>query len=669
MRRRDFLGAGAAFALIGGAARALPTIPSRPDADASDALTWIAFRDGRYRLSIPRAEIGQNISTGLKRIACAELGVDWEAIDVIYADTTSIAPYRATVGSESIQDFALPLAQACAALRRAVAEGRTGRIDVADIPREQLRAFAPIAEYPRKKLVSGREIVTGAPLFASDVRLPNMVFGRVLRASTSPELSSRPSDWDDAAARAIPGFVALVQADGLDMNYSEGLGIVARTPGALDRIEDALAVEWTAENAPKDDAIDAALDIDRRIDDGGADYDIADDRIDRDTAWDVDLRIDTPVAAHAPIEPRVAMADIGKDGGRIWVGSQDPFFVRDTLVDRLDLDEDETVVIPQRTGGGFGGKAIPLVEIEAAALSQAVGRPVKVQWTRAQELTHGYHRPATSHRVKARIKNGRISEWSHRFASGHVIFSNAVLPKWMQTFTDFIGDDGAARNATPPYRIDALEIGYDLERLPIRTGAWRGLGAGPNMLAIEMAMERCATAAGVDPVQFRLNHIDDPRLANVLKAAAKQAGPPPAAGRGVGCGVYKGVSYGAVIADAALRPDGTPFVKRLYAAHDCGWMADPDQVRAQCEGNLIWSLGMVLTDRLTLAEGGVAERDFFDAPIPRITDAPPMEITLIRSEEPPVGAGETLMASTPAAIANAIADLTGAAATRLPLGA
>ena len=124
--------------------------------------------------------------------------------------------------------------------------------------------------------------------------------------------------------------------------------------------------------------------------------------------------------------------------------------VRDVLVDRLDFDEDALFVIPQRVGGGFGGKAIPLAEIEAAALSRAVGAPVKVQWTRAQEHTHAYHRPATSHRVRARLKGGKVRDWSHRFVSGHVIFTNAVLPSWMQTFTDFIGDDGAARNALPP---------------------------------------------------------------------------------------------------------------------------------------------------------------------------------------------------------------------------
>ncbi len=670
MDRRSFLtmlGGATAYAGIAAPSNALPTIPSRPEAELESASSWIAFIDGRYELFIPRAEIGQNISTGFKKIAAVELGVSSDQISVSYADTHSIDPFRATVSSESVQDFALPLAIACAALRDAVAAGRTGRVKAFERPFKSLKAFQAGALDAVGELVGGKAIVTGAPLFASDVRLPGMLFGRVLRADASPEITSKPIRWDKMAAAGEPGFVRLVEGD-LTMNNSEGLGIVAKTPGALDRIEAALKVEWSIDETPDGADVDSLLDIDRRRGRGGADYDLVDDRMDEDKPWDVDIRIDTPFAAHSAMEPRAAVADVKGPAGRIWVGTQDPFFVRDMLVDDLDFREDELKVIPKRVGGGFGGKAIPLVEMEAAALSRAAGAPVKVQWTRAQELTHAYHRPPTSHRIRARVTGGKVQDWNHRFSSGHVIFSNAVLPAWMQTFTDFIGDDGAARNSTPPYDIESQNIGYDLERLPIRTGAWRGLGAGPNALAVEMAMEQCAFRAGQSPVEFRLSHIKDPRLAAVLRAVAKLAGPTPASGRGVGCGIYKGVSYGAVIADMAMAADGSSVVKKLYAAHDCGKVIDADQVKAQCEGNLIWSVGLALTDKLTLRSGAIQERDFIDAPIPTITDAPAMEVVLIETDAPPVGAGETLMAAAPAAIVNGFASLMGAPPSRLPLG-
>ena len=672
MKRRTFLGlAGgtAALAVIPVTLHAVPTLPSRPKAKAGDALSWIGYSGGRYTLSLPRAEMGQNISTSLKQIACAELGVSSDQIDVIRADTGSIAPYRATVGSESIQDFALPLAQACAALREAVAKGAVGQIDITALPRSSLRAFRSSALPAKVALVDGYEIVKGQPLFVADISLPGMLYGRVLRSPVSPEIASRPISWDGERARSKAGFVAIVQDDTLTLNNSIGLGIVAETPGALDRIEAALSVDWQNDRVPKDNQVEADLDIDRRVRQGGAHYNLESDPLDASGRWDIDLRIDTPIAGHAAIEPRAAVADMKEGGGRLWVGSQDPFFIRATLGDRFGYQKSSITVIPMRIGGGFGGKVIPLAEIEAAALSRETGRPVKVQWTRAQEFAFAYHRPATSHRVRARVRNGRVRDWSHRMASGHVIYSNAVLPKWMQFFTDLVGDHGAARNLKTPYKFDAQAVGYDLARLPIRTAAWRGLGAAPNTLASEMTMEACARSARIDPIDFRMSHITDDRLRAVLSAVKTLAGPAPNKGRGIGCGIYKGVSYGAVIADVELKNDQTPYVKRLYCAHECGQVINADQVRAQCEGNLAWSIGMVLSDQLTMADGGISENDFASAPIPTIADLPPMEIALIESDAPPTGAGETLMASAPAAIANAFVSLTGKQPQRLPFTA
>jgi len=359
MDRRSFLGAlgaASAFAMIPAPSAALPTLPARPEPDLDSAASWIVHRDGRYVLFVPRAEMGQNISTAMKMIACAELGVAWRDLDVSYGDTSSVAPYRATVGSESIQEFALPLAQACAALREAVAEGRSGEAKVRPRPASELRAFREGAMPVRPPLVGGEAIVSGGPLFAADVRLPGMLFGRVLRSDVSPEIASRPSRWNAAAARDQAGFVALVEGRELALNKSAGLGVVAATPGALDRIEAALAVEWSVDRRPDQAEVDAMVDVDRRIADGDARYDLASDRLDDDAPWDVDLRIDTPLAAHGPIEPRAAVADIAKRGGRVWVGSQDPFFARDAIADRLGLDEGELAIVPSRVGGGFGGK-------------------------------------------------------------------------------------------------------------------------------------------------------------------------------------------------------------------------------------------------------------------------------------------------------------------------
>ena len=674
MKRRTFLGLGAGLSVAFLAGCSLPVIPKRPDPTPEAALGWIRYVDGRYVLSLPRAEIGQNIATALKQVACDELGVGWDEVDLHLPATIDIAHARATVGSDSVKDYALPLAQACATLREAVAAGQTDGVLTAEPrPIGALRAFAAGARHVGKPMPieQADAIVRGAPVYAADIRRPGMAYGRVLRAPATPEFTSSPAGWNAAAARAQPDFVALVEDPLLRQGESIGLGIVAETPGALDRIADALDIRWRIDGNVDQVEIDERIDIDRRLTKGSLSYDLVDEPVDRDGPWDVDLRLDVPPAAHAPIEPRAAVAEFGDAGLQMWIGSQDIFYVRDVMARRFGLDDEQVAVHGRRVGGAFGGKTICTVELEAAVLARAAARPVKVQWTRDQEYRQGFHRPPSSHRIRARVRDGRIEDWWHGFACSHIIFTNAGLPPWLQRMTDFIGDRGVARGAIPPYRMTQRRIEHDLERLPILTGPWRGLGAGPNVTAIECAMDECARQACMDPVAFRLAHIEDPRLAGVLRRVAATAGwdesrSPPWKGRGVACGIYKEMSYAAVVADVAVD-DGAVAVTRLWCAHDCGRVINPDQVRAQCEGNLVWGLGMALTDKLPVADGGVAAASFADAPIPRFDQVPPMEIVLVDNGEPPTGAGETAIVATTGAILNAIRDATGVRPTRLPV--
>ena len=458
MNRRDFFGVtggGLVVAFLGGCA--LPVIPKRPMPDAEDAMSWVRFADGRYTLYLPRVEMGQNILTALKQVACDELGVPWSQVDARLPSTSDIRRVKATAGSDSIREFAIPVAQACATLRDALAAGRTeGVLSAQPRPLAELRAFAGTAQYVGRAqpLEQGMAMVRGQPLYAADVRRPGMQFARVLRAPASAELSSRARSMNEAAARAVPGFVALVRDPLLALGaqgLSEGVGIVARTPGALARIEAALAIQWSVEGSFTQTDIDRAIDIDTHLDKGSLAHRVSKDSIDTQAAWDVDLRLDVPLAAHAAIEPRAAVAEWSPAGElELWVGSQDVFYARDVVVKRLGLDEARVVVHGSRVGGAFGGKTIPTVELEAAVLARAVGGAVKVQWTRAQEFQCGFHRPPSSHRIRARLKDGRIDQWWHAFVSSHIFFTNAGVPPWLQKFTDFIGDDGVARSALLP---------------------------------------------------------------------------------------------------------------------------------------------------------------------------------------------------------------------------
>lgn len=686
MKRRVFLGSGAALTVAFAVGCAIPVLPKRPEASADDAQAWIRHQNGKYRLFLPRAEMGQNISTALKQIACEELNIGWDDLQVSLPATTDIGPVRATVGSESIKDFALPLAQACATLREALVAGQeAGQLVAREMPATELRSFAGGGTSTRKwigqtpPMEQASAIVRGAPLYAGDIRLPGMVFGRVLRAPASPELDARPIAWDEQAARQESGFIGIVQDPLLQQGRSMGLGILAATPGALDRIGRALAVQWNIKGGFDQRSVDSAIDIDRRLADGPLSHSLHQDALDPAARWAVDLRIDLPAAAHLSIEPRVAVAQFAQvDQLQMWVGSQDAFFVRDVLSRRLGLSKPDVSVQAMRVGGAFGGKTICTVELEAAVLARAAGAPVKVQWTRAQELQLGFHRPPSSHRIRISLRDGKMDQWSHAFASGHIIFTNAGFPPWLQTLADVVGDMGVARGADAPYRALRRRVQFDQVRLPILTGPWRGLGAGPNHLVIESAIDECARVLNEDSVQFRLRHLDDKRLVRVLQRVARvgswgqpKTGSTPGLryGRGIACGIYKASSYAAVVAEVWVRADGEVQVTSLTCAHDCGRVINPDQVKAQCEGNLVWGMGMVMTDHLPIDTAHIGAVNFDRAKLPRLPDVSDMHIHLIDNDSPPSGAGETAIVAASGAIANAIRDATGVRIRRFPVSA
>jgi isoquinoline 1-oxidoreductase subunit beta len=650
---------------------ALPVIPKRPAPEANDAAGWIRYADGRYMLWIPRVEMGQNILTALKQIACDTLAIEWHQLDAKLPSTRDIGRVRATVGSDSVKDYALPLAQACATLRAALEAGlKSGDTTGVIAATPNLQAAAKSGRHIGRSvpLEQADAIVRGQSLYAADVRRPGMLFGRVLRAPVSPELNSKLSTLNETAAKTVVGFVALVRDPWLVQGGSEGVGIVAATPGALDRIEAALNAQWTVTGSFTQDDINASIDIDTRLQSSRSlRKQIHNDTVDRDAKWDVDLRIDIPLAAHAPIQPRAAVAEFAADGRlQVWVSSQDVFYQRDVIAKRLGLNLEKVTVHGMRVGGAFGGQTICTVELEAALLARAAQRPVKVQWSRSQEFQQGFHRPPSSHRIRARLKNGQLDQWWHAFASSHILFSSAVVPAWLQKLTDVIGDDGVARGAALPYRARLKRSEFDLVRLPVFTGPWRGLGAGPNGLAMESAIDECARVAGADPVAFRLAHLDNPRLARVLKGAAdvsnwsatrRQNTDAVMHGRGVACGSYKGSSYAAVVADVSVNTSsGEVRVSKMWCAHDCGLVVNPDQVRAQCEGNLVWGAGMVLIERLSTADSRVAAHTLGDSPIPLFADVPEMEVLLINEGDAPGGAGETAIVAAGAAVANAVRD-------------
>jgi isoquinoline 1-oxidoreductase beta subunit len=648
VRRRSLL-VGAVVLFGASGCSLIPPIPKRPAPTLDDAIGWIRL-DAANQATVfcPRMEMGQQVHRAMQRMVARELGLPDSAVTVQSPSTADIRLAKATVGSDSIRELAPLIVQACAMLKQAGAAART----------------APASPRPE------------APVFAADVRLPGLRHACVLRSPWRRELGGGFDGLDDAALAAVPGFLRR-----LDLPELDGPALVADHPGALMAARAAARPRWSAPAGMRD--VMAMIDVDAALEAG---------RLTKDRgsvepgAWSVDLRLDVPAAAHAAIEPRCAVARFSPDGAlELWCGNQDPFYVRDVLARDHGLAAERVTVHAMRLGGSFGGRTIATVEREAAWIARAIGAPVKLQWSREDEFTGGFHRPPSSHRIRLRLgADGMITDWWHALSSSHVLFTNAALPPWMQRATDLIGDDGTARGQHAPYDFTRQRRSLTLTRLPIATGPWRGLGAGPNLLAVESAMDAAARVARVDPVVFRLRHLErarpgdhlgsPQRLAAVLRRVADRAAAVPMAtprageriGRGVACGVYKGRSHAAAVAEVSVRTD-TIRVLRLWCCHDCGSMVDARGVRAQVEGNLVWSIGLVLSDELPAPDGRPAVEGLAAYPLPRIDAMPTLDIDLVENDEPPSGAGETAMVAGPGAIFNAIVAAAGRRPTRLPV--
>jgi CO/xanthine dehydrogenase Mo-binding subunit len=443
----------------------------------------------------------------------------------------------------------------------------------------------------------------------------------------------------------------------------------------------ALDVRWQLP-APFDQrTIDERIDVDAALARGDLEHTPLDDRFDSEIAWDVDLRFEVQVQSHAMQEPRAAVARVahanGRESAEIWTGSQDAFVVQRHAAQDLGISKSQVIVHAHRMGGGFGGREHYDVERDAVRLARAVGRPVKVQWSREDEFRSARNRPASTHRVKLKSdEQGRLTDWWHAFISGHIIFARERLPSWMLRGVRLMGDLGVARGSTPPYAPDRKRVEYGDVDLPIDLGTWRSLGAAPNTFVIESAIDELARLRNLDPVELRLRNLprEHDRLAACLRRtrelAAKVNLPAGSGfGRGYACGIYEEHSFVAASADVQVdAASGAIHVLRMCCVQDVGLAINPDQLRAQIEGNLIWGLGMVLTERVEIGESDIASLNFDRYTIPSMKDAPEFDIEIISPREiPPAGAGETALIVGPPAIANALREATGRRYTSLPI--
>jgi nicotinate dehydrogenase subunit B len=685
LARRDFfklLGAGiAVFAIAKDALAAQETAPG-PKAFHNEELpkdisAWLHVgEDGTVTGFTGKAEIGQNIRTALAQTVADELRVPFESVRMVTADT-ALTPFDAgTFGSRTtptitpqlrrVANAARDLLVAAAAKEWSVApEGlvaadakvtdpASGRsLRYADLARgktlaQNLPAEDPVTPATQWTIagkaipkVDARAFVTGRHQYTPDLRPDGLLYGKILRP---PSFGATLVSCDDAAAKAMPGVVAVRDGD--------FVGAAAPSAHEAQSALDAIRAQWKEVPQISSKELFAYLKQNAAPNSG--------DRFRKQkgsveealsgAAHRVDATYTIAYIAHAPLEPRAAVAQWADGKLTVWTGTQRPFANRDELADIFHLPESSVRVIVPDTGSAYGGKHTSDAAIEAARLARAAGRPVKIVWTREEEFTWAYFRPAGVIEVKSGFANdGTLTAWDfHNYHSGMSAIET-------------------------PYVVANQRTEYHQVPLILRSGSYRGLAATANHFARETHMDVLARTAQIDPLEFRIKNLSDPRMRAVLDAATKSFGWPrkktqEGQGFGLACGFEKG-SYVATCAEIAVdKASGAVRVVRLTEAFECGAIVNPDGLRNQVVGAMIQGLGGALFEAIEFENGRIQNPHFANYRVPRFRDVPEIEATLLdRKDIPSAGAGETPIMAVAPAIGNAIFDATKVRLNSLPL--
>lgn len=654
----------------------------RPPALEPEAPTigdWLHIEgDGTVIVYTGKAEVGQNIRTSLAQAVAEELGLPAAEIQLIMADTDRTPFDMGTFGSRTTPTMASRLHQVAAATRELLLDmvAERWRVDRGELRlgggmvhhdasgravgygeltqgRRLTQEYdgAPVTPASRWTIagaptpkVDGRAIVTGQRRFTPDLTRPGMLVGKVLRP---PAPGARLLVLDASAAAGLPVMV---------VHEGDFAGVAAPDRGTAAQALKLLRAEWQAAPPPAIPDLYAYLkehpappNPEQRW--GGAElYERGLLEAGRGAA-DCHLAASYTVAyiAHAPLEPRAALAEWSGARLTVWTGTQRPFGVRGELAQAFGLPEQDVRVIVPDTGAAYGGKHTGEAAIEAARLARAAGRPVKLVWTREEEFTWAYLRPAGVIDIAGGARaDGRLTVWQcDNYNSGSV---------GIQT----------------PYDVANQRIAYHPAQSPLRQGSYRALAATANHFARESLMDELAHALGRDPLDFRLQNMSDERLRAIFQAAASAFGwgaaAPPKHGFGIAGGTEKG-SYVATCAEVAVdRATGQVRVVRVVQAFECGAIVNPDGLRNQVEGAIVQGLGGALFEAIELAGGKVANNRFSSYRVPRFADMPALEVVLVdRPDLPSAGAGETPIVGIAPAVGNAIFAATGIRLRNLPL--
>jgi isoquinoline 1-oxidoreductase subunit beta len=676
--------------------------PSQPPDDTTGKFAPNAFiridSAGKTTLVMPQVEMGQGVYTAVAMILAEELDADFAQVtlehappnDKLYGNPTF--GIQVTGNSNSIRAFWKPLRDAGASARAmlvqaaaqqwqvdpascttansevmhkasgrqlsygALATAASSQTPPKDVRLKEPKDFVLIGK-PLKRFDTP-EKVNGKAVYGIDAMLPDMKFATL---AACPVFGGKVGKVDDSAAKKIPGVQKIVVLDDI-------VAVVGDHMWAAKKGLDALVIDWDEGPHARLSSNDIWQDLRAASEKDGAvaksEGDIAKGLATGDR---LDASYELPFLAHATMEPLNATVHFKPDSCEIWVGTQIMTRVQSEAAKAAGLPIEKVTVNQHLLGGGFGRRLEPDMVVAAVRIAKQVDGPVKVVWTREEDIQHDVYRPVYRDTIAATLSDGKIVGWKYR------VSGSAVIARWLPpAFQKGIDIDAIDSAVDMPYDIPNFHVEYVRAEPPgVPTGFWRGVGPNNNVFAIECFMDELARKAGKDPIDFRRSMLGkNPRLLAALNLVAEKSNwgqPLPAR---VGRGVSAQPSFGSFIAtvvEAEVDEQGEVHLRRVTSAVDTGIAVNPDTIMAQLEGGLIFGLTAALYGEVTIDKGRVQQSNFHDYRMLRIDQAPKIEVHVIRSGEAPGGIGETGVTAGPPALRNAIYAATGVALRRLPI--
>jgi isoquinoline 1-oxidoreductase beta subunit len=656
-------------------------------------------KSGKVTFIIPQVEMGQATYTSLSMILAEELDADFGQVAVEHAPANEklyanpMLTVQATGNSNSVRAFWAPMRKAGAATRAMLIEAaaRAWKVDVAScsamngyvihgatdrmlgygVLAEAAAKLSPPKDPPLKdpkdfkligqslKRLDTPDKVNGKVVYGIDEMVPGMKFATI---RACPVFGGKVRHVDDTTAKMVPGVRKIIVLDDL-------VAVVGDHMWAAKRGLEALAIDW-------DEGKYAGLSSDEIWDDlrtasrgqgltakSTGDVAKALSRGER-----IEAAYELPFLAHATMEPLNATVRVTKDSCDIWIGTQIMARVQSTAAKLLNLPVEKVTVHQHLLGGGFGRRLEPDMALKAVRVGKEMdGVPVKVVYTREEDIRHDIYRPVYRDVIAATLSNGKIAAWDYRVAG------SSVVARWLPpAFTNGIDFDAVDSAVDMPYEIPDFRVSYVRAEPPaVTTGFWRGVGPNNNVFAIECFMDELAKRAGRDPIAFRRDMLGKtPRLQAALDLAAEKSDwgkpLPPRVGRGV-CVQPSFASFIATVVEAEVDTQGEVHLRRINCAVDTGIAVNPDTVVAQLQGGLVFGLTAALYGEITLKKGRVQQSNFHDYRMLRMNQIPSIDVHVIKSGESPGGIGECGATAGPPALRNAIYAATGIALRRLPI--